>query len=555
MIQWANALTATFLIRFVNFPFQVLGEAAHAQDSTGIVHPALSDAESGVPKARIFISYSRKDMVFVDRLETALKARGFEPLIDRTEIYAFEDWWQRIEALIGGADTIVFVLSPDAIGSEVTLKEVAHAVSLNKRFAPIVCRPAEDSTVPEPLRRLNFIFFDDPARFDANADVLAEALETDIGWVRQHTEYGEAARRWSAAGRSGGLLLRSPALEVAEHWIVSRPRRGPEPTKQIQDFVAESRRGARAAQRRRRLLETLIYTLLIGIIAGLVGWINQAYIKERWNWYTTMRPHRITNFDPYVLKPEHEWTLKPRDAFRECAKDCPDMIVVPAGNFIMGSPATEKGREDSEGPQHKVAIATPFAVSKFEVTFADWDACVSVGGCPQVSDSGFGRGSRPVINVTWDDAQHYAAWLSKMTGQRYRLLSEAEWEYAARAGSTTAYWWGDEIGIGNANCIGCGSKWDKQQTSPVGSFKPNAFGLYDMVGNVWQWSQDCYHDNYIDAPKDGSVWTGGACNYRVVHGGSWIDKLVYLRSAGRSWFAPDNRVNNLGFRVARTLGR
>jgi formylglycine-generating enzyme required for sulfatase activity len=157
--------------------------------------------------------------------------------------------------------------------------------------------------------------------------------------------------------------------------------------------------------------------------------------------------------------------------------------------------------------------------------------------------------------VTWDDAQQYVAWLSEMTGQRYRLPSEAEWEYAARAGTTTAYWWGDEVGTGNANCIGCGSNWDKQRTSPVGSFKPNAFALYDMSGNVWHWLQDCYHDNYTNAPNDGSVWTGGACNYRVVRGGSWIDKPVYVRSAGRSWFASDNRVNNLGFRVARTLGR
>src|ERR1700689_1132370 len=145
------------------------------------------------PKTRVFISYSRKDMVFADRLETALKARGFEPLIDHSEIYAFEDWWKRIEALIGRADTVVFVLSPDAIASDVALKEIAHAASLNKRFAPIVCRRVEDRAVPEALRRLNFIFFDDAARFEASADALAEALQTDIGWIRQHTEYGEAA--------------------------------------------------------------------------------------------------------------------------------------------------------------------------------------------------------------------------------------------------------------------------------------------------------------------------------------------------------------------------
>jgi hypothetical protein len=163
------------------------------------------------------------------------------------------------------------------------------------------------------------------------------------------------------------------------------------------------------------------------------------------------------------------------------------MIVVPAGSFTMGSPATEKGRYDNEGPLHPVTIARPFAVSKFNVTFADWDACVAVGGCPQegrANDQGWGRGTRPVNYVSWGDAQAYVAWLSRMTGKEYRLLTEAEWEYTARAGSTTAYFWGDESGKNNANCYGCGSQWDKQHSSPVGSFNPNAFDLHDMAGNV-----------------------------------------------------------------------
>jgi tetratricopeptide (TPR) repeat protein len=230
----------------------------------------VADAEQrqDEPKARIFISYSRKDMAFANRLEAALKVRGFEPLIDRTEIYAFEDWWKRIETLIGQADTVVFVLSPDAVTSAVALKEVAHAATLNKRFAPIVCRRVEDSATPEALRRLNFIFFDDPNRFEASADRLAEALQTDIGWIRQHTEFSEAARHWSAAGRPGGLLLRSPALEEAERWIASRPRAAPEPTAQTQTFVAESRSGA--TRRRNILTGSLAAGLLVALtLAGL----------------------------------------------------------------------------------------------------------------------------------------------------------------------------------------------------------------------------------------------------------------------------------------------
>jgi formylglycine-generating enzyme required for sulfatase activity len=228
------------------------------------------------------------------------------------------------------------------------------------------------------------------------------------------------------------------------------------------------------------------------------------------------------------------------------------MIVIPAGSFPMGSPATEKDRYD-EGPQHLVTIAKPFAVSKFEVTFADWDACVSVGGCPQVGDSGFGQGTRPVINVSWGEAQQYVAWFSKMTGRPYRLLTEAEWEYAARAGKTTAYFWGDEIGKSNANCSGCGSQWDNRQTAPVGSFAPNVFGLYDMAGNVWQWVQDCYHDNYNGARTDGSAWTVGDCSRRVARGGSWNDDPLVLRSAVRDGAATADRDYHGGFRLGRTL--
>jgi hypothetical protein len=186
-------------------------------------------------KAKVFISYSRKDMAFADRLEAALKARGFEPPIDRTDIYAFEEWWKRIEALIGQADTVVFVLSPDVVRpGTVALKEVAFAASLNKRFAPIVFRPVEDKSVPEELAKLNFIFFDNETQFEQSANNLADALQTDIGWIRQHTEYGEAERRWSAAGRPRGLLLQSPTLELAEHWLVSRPRGAPEQSAGLQ---------------------------------------------------------------------------------------------------------------------------------------------------------------------------------------------------------------------------------------------------------------------------------------------------------------------------------
>jgi formylglycine-generating enzyme required for sulfatase activity len=257
-----------------------------------------------------------------------------------------------------------------------------------------------------------------------------------------------------------------------------------------------------------------------------------------------------------VLTAEVERSLTPLAGFRECAKDCPEMIVVPPGKFMMGSPGAGKGGNDNEGPPHEVTIARPFAVSKFDVTFDDWEACVSVDGCHQVDDSGFGRGTKPVVNVTWADAQRYVAWLTRMTGKTYRLLTEAEWEYAARAGTTTTYYWGDEIGQGNANCQGCGGEWDNNRrtwSSPVGSFKPNAFGLYDMAGNVFQWVEDCDHVDYKEAPADGSAWTSDECGLRGARGGSWRRKPPLLRSAYRHWITAVGRNNNLGFRVARTL--
>jgi hypothetical protein len=185
-------------------------------------------------------------------------------LIDRTDIYAFEEWWKRIEALITEADTVVFVLSPDAVASEMALREVSFAASLNKRFAPILCRRVDDKDVPEALAKLNFVFFDDDKRFDASADQLAQALQTDIGWIRQHTDFGEQARRWALAKGPRGLLLRSPVLEEAERWIAARPINAPAPTEEMQAFIMQSRQGA---SRRRNILTG---SLAAGVVVALI---------------------------------------------------------------------------------------------------------------------------------------------------------------------------------------------------------------------------------------------------------------------------------------------
>ena len=247
------------------------------------------------------------------------------------------------------------------------------------------------------------------------------------------------------------------------------------------------------------------------------------------------------------LTAAEERALKPKDSFKECP-ECPEMVVVPAGSFTMGSADSEAKRDADEGPWHRVTIDRPFAVGKFEVTFAEWDACLSAGGCThRPSDSGWGRDKRPVMSVSWDDiTQPYLPWLSRKMGKAYRLLTEAEWEYVARAGTSTPFWWGSSISRIQANYA--------DKTLPVDSFAPNSWGLYNVHGNVWEWVQDCYHDSYKGAPTDGSAWTAGDCGRRVIRGASWgySDPWV-LRSANRYQYSPGGRDTAVGFRVGRTL--
>ena len=327
----------------------------------------------------------------------------------------------------------------------------------------------------------------------------------------------------------------------------------------LRDVSAAKHRAEQEVGRRRRTAPVL--PSLVGLCvrgAAIIAWLTMPaapgpVAQTAPQLAPTPAPAASTEAAP--LSPMQEKALKPKDTFKECA-NCPEMVVVPAGSFTRGSPTSEPGHSADEGPQHTVTIARPFAVGRFAVTFDEWDACAADGGCNgyKPSDEGWGRGRRPVINVSWDDAKAYVAWLSKKTGKSYRLLSGAEYEYATRAGTQTAYPWGNAIGTNNANCHACGSQWDARQTAPVGSFAANGFGLYDMVGNVEEWMEDCYHDSYSGAPSDGSAWIEGAdCSRRIVRAGSWFFAPAFLRSAKRYWFTTDYRLNYLGFRVARTL--
>ena len=243
------------------------------------------------------------------------------------------------------------------------------------------------------------------------------------------------------------------------------------------------------------------------------------------------------------------------EVFRDCDV-CPEMVVVPAGSFVMGSPETEEGRRSNEGPQRRVTIGYAFAVGVYEVTFDEWSACVERGGC-----GGYQPGDRlgtrrfPVRDVHWEDAWQYADWLTQQTGQEYRLLSEAEWEYVARAGTQTARYWGDatreqcQYANGDSS-VGCRDR--QESTAPVGSYRPNGFGLHDVLGNVAEWVDDCYGE-YEDAPTDGRSSYAGDCSYRVTRGGDFLDGPSRLRSADRVIGNAGERYGFRGFRVARSV--
>lgn len=239
--------------------------------------------------------------------------------------------------------------------------------------------------------------------------------------------------------------------------------------------------------------------------------------------------------------------VKPAEVFRDC-EVCPQLVVIPPGRFEMGS----NGHGDEEKPPREVVIPRSFGVGVYEVTVSEWDACVQDGSCAR-GPAPETQGRLPVPNLSWDDTQSYLKWLSSKTRQTYRLPSEAEWEYAARAGTTTRYWWGDETGVGRANCADCGSLWGGKAAAPVGSFDPNPFGLYDVHGNLWEWTQDCWNGSYQGAPGDGGPWLKGDCVSRVLRGGGWALNHDYMRLTRRNHYDWDVRYHLHGLRVVREL--
>ena len=548
----------------------------------------MADSVAQAEKLGVFISYSRDDLTFSDQLVTTLEFAGFDPRIDRHGIHGAENWQEKLGALIREADTVVFVLSPSSAVSEMCAWEVEQAVALGKRIIPIVCRPLAGAAAPAALAALNYIFFyDEPAKpgtsWRAGMLELDKALRSDMGWLREQTRLQQRAIEWDQGGRASARLIAGQQdIQEAKAWTAGRPKDAPPLTELVLSFIAASEawadqqqrererqlaererlvREAEAAQAReaeaqaareaalkreaeaqvararaRKIIawgSALGLTLIVAGAAYASG-VNQAFIRA-----LIARAGDIIH--PKSLSKEKERALKPGDAFRECAH-CPVMVAIPPG-----------GKTLRWGGESEVHITRAFAVSKFEITLGEWSACVALGGC-RAGDGQSGREDLPVISVTWDDANQYAVWLSTMTRKKYRLLSEAEWEYAARAGSEDDYPWGKNVGEGRANCIDCGSEYGGKRTAPVGSFEPNAWGLHDMHGNVWEWVQDYWHAALSGAPKDGSPWIkDGDPSAHVVRGGGWYDPGEHIRSVTRDSSFTYDRNLNLGIRIGRTL--
>jgi formylglycine-generating enzyme required for sulfatase activity len=372
-------------------------------------------------------------------------------------------------------------------------------------------------------------------------DVLKEAAE----WAQGGNKAGDLVRRGERLEHAN-KLLGDPDFKTA--------------LLPASSYLSACCKMELQANTRARRGQMLVMILMAGSILILLGAYFWPQIVGLWHKYRVERPYIAANIKPYVLTSAAERALRPGDTFHECRKGCPEMVVVPAGEFWMGSPEGQGSKLGNEYPRHRVTIVKHIAVSKFEIAAEDWQVYVSYGDgwYDRCRSRSGGKGREPASGISWYDAVRYAQWLSRVTTGRpetYRLLTEAEWEYAARAGSKDfhVYSWGDEIGVGNACCDGCGSRWDERNAAPVGSFKRNEFGLYDMHGNVWEWVEDCFAESYEITPRDGSAATGPPTCERVLRGGSWFSKEDNLRSAKRYHNAPDFRYNLAGIRLAREI--
>jgi formylglycine-generating enzyme required for sulfatase activity/class 3 adenylate cyclase len=368
------------------------------------------------------------------------------------------------------------------------------------------------------------------------------------------------AARLEGIATPGDLFISGGVYEQIKNKLVCAYQSlGDRQVKNITDPVTVYRvlpdPAALSQARRHRWPVALLAVLIIGVIAILGGWYLLLLQKQIANQAPKLAGTSQTPGAPGETAKNPQLAQGPLEKPKESSSPTPvkapievplmpEMVSIPGGTFAMGS-----DDDPSEKPIHRVTIK-PFAISKFPITVREWNACVAAKGCTYVPT---GKDDAPVANLSWADAQQFVEWLSKVTQKSFRLPSEAEWEYAARGGTRTKFWWGDQLQANMANCKGCDQPYDASQPLKVGSFKPNPFGLYDMGGNIHQWMTDCWHKNYQGAPSDGSPWVDNDCPSRVMRSGSWKNDPNYVRSSSRDQYDTGVRYPTHGFRVAHSL--
>jgi formylglycine-generating enzyme required for sulfatase activity len=532
----------------------------------------------------VFISYSHKDEALRQKLEAHIKAldrAGIATAWHDRQIAAGTEWQEEITRNLAEADIILLLISASFLASPFCWdEEMKKALDRHDRglarVIPVILKPchwqeapfAKLQAVPREGKAVTKWSNRDEAFLDIVSGIRQAANALRLTAAPPKPARAAASARTDATAAAAGSDPQSP-VEAGDPIVREAQMRLTSvgfSTGWADGFLGPRTRSAIEAFQRE---------------AGMpVDGVISSALLDRLR--STVRLGTGDGGPPRERVGVR--VLKDLEVFRDGdAPWFPEMVVIPAGTFLMGSPPGEEGRKDNEGPQHKVTIGSRFALGKYAVTVGEYRKFVEVTGhrheggmyvwtgskwkedaTKSWQDPGFAQGDRnPVVGVKWRDAVAYCEWLATATGKPYRLPSEAEWEYGARAGTTTPFSFGETISPAQANyngnfTYGGGAKGEyRQNTVAVGSFPANAWGLYDLHGNVWEWVADVWHDSYQGAPADGSAWIEGegtnSSRLRVGRGGSWGDNPRSLRSANRSWGGPGNRNDSLGFRVARTL--
>lgn len=499
--------------------------------------------------AEVFISYPRLERAGAERIKAKLEALGVGVFFDIQGMDAGVVFPDALTKALDTAKAVIACCSPLYFTRPWCLIEAreGHARQI---LVPVILDKFERTTPPVDLRHVNYLNLSDWTGADGHEDwgrtlrALARHLGREIsaskGFDAAAVAAAEAAARREAVERS---RKEAEAERQVREEAAAEARRKEEARKADEQRVLSLRSAAEAAQKAEELRRRIEMVDRDGSLQA-EAWSSQAEGQR----FRLLQERAF----PIELPGVANWPN-------------PQMIAIPPGRFLMGAPNGEQSSADMQRPLHEVRIDYTFALGRHTVTFAEWDAAVAAGAkLEKPGDEGWGRGNRPVINVNWEDAQAYLAWLNDKTGltgrpDAYRLPSEAEWEYACRAGTTTPFSFGITISTAQANyhgyyVYGAGKEGEfREKTAPAGSFPANAFGLHDMHGNVWEWCQDCWNGNYTGAPLNGSAWITGDCSSRVVRGGSWGNVPAALRSATRSSIISSNRYGSIGFRLACTL--